>query len=200
MDRKVENLVKELNKTLIVNQDLTLPDIYSIVAKFDDDIDEKLAKFIDEVRKIEGDHLFYDKRNFHITLYGPISSGLDVGQFVNFLTNRLAGEKVSFELVGMARTGIIAKPIGFSLESLRKDVRKFLNIEEKSGSFENLSWSILWRFKHQPSEKLLEFLDKNWEREFGVLKAEKVYLIRTNCRVIDVEKSKVSTIEISKKR
>ena len=160
------------------DNNLSLPREISLVAGMDSPVTDELGTFVDELKAIDPSQTFYSKSDMHMTLLGGLDTSLDVARHESGLERVVSSYilEFSFELLTANHSGlaVVALPIGFSISSLRTDIRDVLGLPQvpyKSSArlktvFENIGWVSVLRFTSEPKQELIDFIKDNRNRQF----------------------------------
>jgi 2'-5' RNA ligase len=160
------------------------------------EIKERIQAFIKEIKEIEPNQYFYPNSDIHITVMSIIScydgfdiKKIDLKKYIK-LTKKCLTEKedmnITFRGITASTSGIMIQ--GFMDNNELNEIRARLRKEFKNSNLEQsldkrysiqTAHSTIVRFRKELSqkEKLLDFLDKNINYEFGTFKVNEFELV-----------------------
>lgn len=160
------------------------------------EIKEKIQKFIKEIKKIEPNQYYYPNSDIHITVMSIIScydgfdiKRIDLAKYIALIKKCIVERKdinISFRGITASPSGIMIQ--GFMDNNELNDIRNRLRKEFKKSNLEQsvdkrysiqTAHSTIVRFRTELNQKgkLLEFLDKNLNYQFGTFKVNEFELV-----------------------
>lgn len=190
-----------LNNTIQIGQSLDIAEQYTLVVKPSQEIIERILHFIDNLKSIEPNHLYYKRENLHFTILGNIPINTNVEDFAVYINKLLKSIDFQLEVGGISCTAIEAFPINFSLKNLRQELSNYLGLATYADlpeELQKMTWANVIRYRHPPSETLLEFFKANRDLMLGKLKPDSLYLYKVESRIFDLDKKPEKIISVSK--
>lgn len=160
------------------------------------EIKERIHTFITEIKKIEPNQYYYPNSDIHITVMSIIScydgfdlKTIDLAKYIKLTEKCLAEKKdlnITFRGITTSASGIMIQ--GFMDNNELNDIRNRLRKEFKNSNLEQsldkrysiqTAHSTIVRFRTELNQKgkLLEFLDKNLNYQFGTFKVNEFELV-----------------------
>jgi hypothetical protein len=176
----------------------SLPECYTIVAVLPKNTQKVIMDFIHEAQEIDSAQFFYSPDQIHLTIIGniPAKTPLDV---IQKAVDTALLNKLSFVLYGVGSntlcSSVSAYPL-FDLFQLRGVLRSAIGesgdvYNEHLSGYQKMGWINYMRYLSPPSNQLLDFLKRSFDRYFCTFTAVRIDVVKTTSKILEKEKSEL---------
>lgn len=188
MKPEIEKLIDEFSSKCTFGGNLKIEPEYTLVARLDEASTVKISSFIDELKDLDPHQYYYLPQNLHLTIFGNIPISQENADQLKQIIENYPNE-FKFHLQGIGSSTIIAEPINFSLLDLRQKIDKELKINKLntlSPEKQANGWINFIRYKTEPKEALIRYLEASRGKDFGDITTGALELHQINNKIIDV--------------
>lgn len=172
---------------------------YTLIAHLPDDIGSALYDLTSDLRKNFPEHYYYLPTQYHLTIV-PIPHQTPVDHIVELIEPLVKGWNLPIHVRGLAvnrlQASTVLYPENESLIAKRQQLRSALGISTQAYTIHHVVWDeLLWanfmRFKQQPTQKLIEFLQAHSKTEIEHFTLDRFELYEVSTKTLDPASSKL---------
>lgn len=197
--QSLEQLGKLKPSGVVVFDQQSIPENYTIVAHLDDKTSNVVTSLQNGLGEIDREQYYYPVNQLHLTLLGNVKIATDP-KLISRAVKTVFKTPIEFILFGLGSNqycaSMSAYPYNFSITEHRKMLRDMIrdNGDDYSihlPTYEKVGWINFMRYQQQPKDELLKELYANKDTYFGEFKVNKVSVYRNRSKVLAPNQSEL---------
>lgn len=178
-------------------EDKPIPENYTIIARPNEKMINKIVELIDELKKFDENQFYYPPKQMHLTIIGNINISHSQEKIVQAIEEIVKINRMKFNLIGINSniycTSVSAIPVDFSLHEIREKLRQQIGDGDDFGKpssfrlpeYEHVGWINFMRYLKQPKDQFLKKLYEFHDKNFGEMKVEKIELWNNQSKALN---------------